>query len=346
MDVKTKILILGPSWVGDMVMSQSLYRLLKNNAPDVTIDVLAPLWCLDLVKRMPEVRKGIALPILHGTWDFKTRYRLAKTLRQEQYDQAIVLPNSWKSALIPWLARIPLRTGWRGEFRYGLLNDIRILDKAAYPLMVQRFMALGLHPKQELPTPCNPSLLTNPTSVQASLTQCALSAPTQPILALAPGAAFGDAKRWPADSFAEVARTLQDQGWQVWIFGSRDDEPILQQIHRMTGSQALCFGQTIALDTKIDLLSLATVIVSNDSGLLHIGAALNVPTLGIYGSTTPHFTPPLGDHTGVLEVSSLACRPCFQRNCPLKGDDHLACLKLISPQQVLTWINTHAHLNH
>lgn len=140
-----KILIVGPSWVGDMVMAQSLFKELKRLHPDCSIDVLAPAWSKPLLERMPEVARGIDMPVGHGQLLLKERYRLGMSLRTEKYDQAILLPNSLKSALIPAFAEIETRTGWRGEWRYGLLNDIRKLDKKRYPLMVQRFIALA-HP--------------------------------------------------------------------------------------------------------------------------------------------------------------------------------------------------------
>lgn len=324
-------------------MSQTLYRALKANDPYCTIDVLAPSWCLDVARRMPEVRQTIALPIGHGKLAFKTRYQLAQRLRATGYQQAIVLPNSWKSALIPWLARIPQRTGWLGEFRYGLLNDHRHLHKTALPLMVQRFIALA-YPRAltARPEPLPdyhaflPQLVTTPESVAQTLQQLKTTAPTTPVLALAPGAAFGDSKRWPEAYFAQTAHHYLQQGWQVWLLGSPDDQPVLDQIQRLTHDRCQVFSGQASLSAKIDLLSLATAVVSNDSGLLHIAAALNRPTLGIYGSTTPEFTPPLGQHVAILETQGLACRPCFKRQCPLSGEAHLKCLWDIKPQQVIT----------
>ncbi len=335
-----KILIIGPSWVGDMIMSQSLYRLLKQQDPHCQIDVLAPKWCLDVVKRMPEVSNSIVMPIAHGKFALKHRYQLGKQLRAAGYDQAIVLANSWKSALIPWLAKIPKRTGWLGELRYGLLNDYRKLDKTCYPLMVQRFTALGYQANHHwnINTYLLPKLLTDESSITQTLQTVNINKPDGYVLALAPGAAFGSAKRWPVDYFAAVANHYLTQGWQVWLMGSPDDQPVLNQIQQCTQNRSVIFSGNATLDAKIDLLSLATVVISNDSGLLHVAAALNRPTIGIYGSTTPDFTPPLGEKVQILQVIGLDCRPCFKRDCPLSGDRLLKCLKDITPTQMLAAI--------
>nr|MDT0251025.1 lipopolysaccharide heptosyltransferase II [Endozoicomonas sp.] len=148
-----KYLIVGPSWVGDMVMAQTLFIAIKQQHPDAIIDVLAPAWSLPIIERMPEVRRGIDIPLGHGKLGLSARYQLGKSLRQEKYTHAITLPNSFKSALVPFWANIKHRIGWRGEMRYGLLNDIRKLDKSQYPLMVERFIALAYPEGAELPKP-------------------------------------------------------------------------------------------------------------------------------------------------------------------------------------------------
>ena len=214
-----KILIIGPAWVGDMVMAQCLFKLLKQRQPHAMIDVLAPAWSLPLLARMPEVNAAKVMPIGHGEMALKKRYQLGKALRSEQYQQAIVLPNSFKSALIPFFARIPLRTGWRGEMRYGLLNDVRVLNKRHYPLMIEQFMALGL-PTQEK--------LSKPYPLPALQTFSVTDSGSAPILALCPGAEFGPAKRWPEEYYAEIANAKLKEGllntpirqsqFKVWNF--------------------------------------------------------------------------------------------------------------------------------
>lgn len=289
----TKVLIVGPAWVGDMVMSQCLFKLLKEREKDIHIEVLAPKWSLPLTAKMPEVSAGIPLPLQQGELQLMQRYRLGKSLRGMQYDQAIILPNSFKSALPAWFGHIPKRTGWCGELRFGLLNDMRFLDKKRYPLMIERFMALGLAPKKTIPKPYPlPELTVTPEDRIKVLKKFNLKLPTRPILALAPGAEFGIAKRWPATYFAEIALEKLRAGWEVFIFGSSKDESTAETIMHHTDKQCVNFTGKTTLAEAIDLLSYASALVSNDSGLMHIGAALKKPLIAIYGPTSAAFTPP------------------------------------------------------
>ena len=332
-----KILIVGPSWVGDMVMAQALFITLKQQQPDCSIDVLAPNWSLPILERMPEVRKGIAMPVGHGKLNFGVRLQLAKNLQSECYDQSIVLPNSLKSALVPWLAKIPERTGWRGEMRYGLLNDIRLLKKSAYPLMVQRFIALAHQPFAPLPDKLpKPSLVIDLSGVDRLLQRYGFN--QQPFIALCPGAEFGPAKRWPENHYATVAQAFIDRGWQVALFGSSNDITVTESIIALLAEQqqSACInlaGKT-ELAEAVDILSAASAVVSNDSGLMHIAAALARPMVVVYGSTSPDFTPPLSDNVAV-EKRAVACGPCFQRECSL-SKDKMKCLTTLSPQSVIS----------
>ncbi len=326
------VLIVGPSWVGDMVMAQSLYKVLRQNNPDCVIDVLAPPWSLPVLSRMPEVRKVIAQPTAHGEFAWGKRKQLGKQLTAEGYTQAILLPNSLKSALIPFFAKVPKRTGWRGEMRYGLINDIRPLDKNAYPLMVQRFIALAYAKDAELPAMIpNPELVIDAVNQAEVLQNFSLNT-EQPILALCPGAEFGPAKQWPAKHYSDVAEHYLQQGWQVWCFGSANDVAICEEIQSRTDNTNchLVAGKT-ELGDAIDLLGLANAVVSNDSGLMHIAAALNRPLVAVYGSTSADFTPPLSDVVATVNTD-VPCRPCFQRECPL---GHLDCLNTLMPSQVI-----------
>ena len=328
-----KILIIGPSWIGDMVMAQSLFKAIIKNKPNVLIDVLALAWTKPLLNRMPEVNKAITMPISHGMFAWKLRKKIGHELRREHYDQAIVLPNSWKSALIPWFANIPIRTGWRGEMRYGLLNDIRVLDKSALPMMVQRYVSLA-HPASqanEAPEYPKPLMIANEPSTQFQLDL----ASKQKRLVLCPGAEFGPAKQWPATHYAELADTLIRQGWQTLILGSEADKTIAREIidNIKTASKSAVFnlcGET-ALSDAIDLLDTADLVVSNDSGLMHIAAALQKPLLAIYGPTSPDFTPPLSDNAHIVQIK-VDCGPCFQRACP---EGHHRCMREISSNQLL-----------
>lgn len=328
-----RILIVGPSWVGDMVMAHSLVQLLTKRNPDVVIDVLAPAWSGPLLARMPGVRDAIDMPVGHGELALAKRRQLGWDLRR-RYDQAIVLPNSLKSALIPFFARIPRRTGWRGEMRYGLLNDLRVLDKKRYPLMVQRFNALafGRDFAQPIPAPF-PRLEVDAAAMPALLERFGLNL-TRPVLALCPGAEFGPAKRWPERHYGTVAAALVERGWQVWVFGSANDRAVAEALVGHAGNAAahcrILAGET-ALAEAIDLLSLATAVVSNDSGLMHVAAALARPLVVLYGSTSPAFTPPLAREVEVLSIP-VECGPCFQRECP-KG--HQKCLVELGPDRVL-----------
>ncbi|MEH6580570.1 MAG: lipopolysaccharide heptosyltransferase II [Halioglobus sp.] len=327
-----KILVVGPAWVGDMVMSQSLYIFLKNTRPNVSIDVLAPAWSEPLIARMPEVNQAIVKPIGHGELGLGRRHKLGKKLRAAAYDQAILLPNSFKSALAPFAARIPRRTGWRGEMRYGLLNDLRILEEDRLPLMVQRFVALGLEPNAVLPEHLPPPrLVSDP--VQAGLCGAKFQLDrSRPILALCPGAEFGAAKRWPVEYYAEIARRYLARGWQVALYGSAKDKEVTAEIVAECNGHVDCrdlAGRT-ELAEAVDLLSLSTAVVSNDSGLMHIAAALQRPVLVVYGATSPDFTPPLSPGAQIL-VSDIDCAPCFQRECPL---GHHRCMRDTSPDQV------------
>lgn len=326
-----KILVVGPAWVGDMVMAQTLFTLLKNQQ-NCVIDVIAPNWSKPLLARMPEIRSAFTLAIGHKELKLLTRYQTGKSLRAQHYDQAILLPNSFKSALVPFWAGIPQRTGWLGEFRYGLLNDIRKLDKQRYPLMIQRFMALGLPENAELENPISikPNLSVNPTEVSAALDKFNLDL-SKPVLALCPGAEFGPAKRWPDVHYAAVAKEKLAQGWQVWLFGSPKDQDVSNLINDSVAKQCVDLTGKTNLGEAIDLLSVANMVVSNDSGLMHIAAALNRKLVVVYGSSSAKFTPPLNEAKKILSLN-LPCSPCFERQCKF---GHLNCLTQLEPKQVL-----------
>lgn len=332
-----KILIIGPAWVGDMVMAQSLFKLLKQNDPDVIIDVLAPAWSQPLLARMPEVSKGMVMPIGHGQFELKKRFQIGKGLRDQEYTQAILLPNSFKSALIPFFAKIPKRTGWVGEFRYGVLNDVRKLDEKKFPLMIERFMALGIDSDMPLPKvyPLPELKISKETQITA-LKNHQLEFPVKPILAIAPGAEFGPAKRWPEQYYAEVANQKLNEGWDVWIFGSQKDIPVSETIMSLTQNRCRNFSGKTKLEEAVDLIALASAVVSNDSGLMHIAAALHKPLLAVYGPTSPGFTPPLNKEAKVLMLNpTLPCQPCFKRECPLS---HQQCMVDLKPELAISML--------
>lgn len=333
-----KILVIGPSWVGDMVMSHSLYRTLAERYPNAQIDVMAPDWCRPLLERMPEVHQAIRMPLGHGEFQLRTRYQLGRSLKG-QYDQAYVLPNSLKSAFIPFFAAIKKRIGWKGELRYGLLNDRRD-NKQAFTRMVDRYVALAypraqMNSEADLPKIAHPYLHVDERDQQAALQALDLTM-DRPVLALCPGAEFGPSKRWPDEYYAQVAADwIEKRQGQVWIFGSKKDQPVAEKIRQAVGNtrQAHCHlltGQT-SLGQAIDLMSLSHAVVSNDSGLMHIAAALNRPLVAVYGSTSPGYTPPLSEQTAVVHTE-IECRPCFKRTCPL---GHLRCLTELKADRVI-----------
>ena len=332
------ILVVGPAWVGDMVMAQSLFMCLKEQYPGCRISVLAPEWTRPLLERMPEVEKGISLGMGHGDLELGKRRAFGKSLRGEGFTTAIVLPNSFKSALIPFYADISRRIAWKGEWRNLLLNDCRRLDKNAFPLMVQRFVALAYPASDDPPDRIpEPRLQSDPESVKKVLAIFSLGLEKR-VLAICPGAEFGVAKQWPADHFAATCKAKIDDGWQVWIFGSEKDAEAANEITEMLVEEqkqnCVSLAGRTSLAQAIDLMSVADAVISNDSGLMHIAAALDKPIVALYGSTSPDFTPPLSSRSKLL-FTDIECRPCFKRECPL---EHKKCLTELEPNRAINAI--------
>lgn len=329
--LRDKTLIIGPSWVGDMVMAQSLFKAIKLKYPDTLIDVLAPEWSRPLTERMSEVHASIAMPVKHGELALKTRFSLGKKLAREHYQRCFVLPNSFKSALIPFWAKIPERIGWKRECRYFLLNRLYTLDKKRLPRMVQRYVALVHKKNAPLESIIPPTLTPNLQNRVEALKKYHLVVKDAPILILCPGAEFGPSKRWPEKNYAQVANHYLDQNWQVWIFGSAKDSEVAQSIQQLTHQRCIDLTGRTSLGDAIDLMSLAQLVISNDSGLMHIAAALGRSLIAIYGSTDPGFTPPLTDKVIIVQ-EKIACSPCFKRICPLTHHD---CMQKLTVQKVL-----------
>lgn len=332
------ILVVGPSWVGDMVMAQSLFIELARQRPGADIDVLAPAWSEPLLARMPEVRRSIPMPVGHGRVEMRARWRLGRELARNGYSQAIILPNSFKSALVPWFAGISRRTGWRGEMRYLALNDLRILDPVRYPLMVERFVALALASDAALPSPLPRPRLRTDSESAARLAQ-SFGLADAPFVAFCPGAEFGPSKRWPETHYAWLGKALIERGYRIALFGSRNDQPvaaaIVEALPPVLRERCVDLTGRTALAEAIDLLGLAALAVSNDSGLMHVAAALGRPLVALYGSTSPDFTPPLSDRVRI-EFLPVDCGPCFQRHCPL---GHHKCMRELMPSRVLAAAN-------
>ncbi len=315
------ILVVGPSWVGDMVMAQSLFMALSTPDADVAIDVVAPPGPFALARRMPQVRDSFPLPVAHGRLGLVERFSLGRRLRAHGYDRAIVLPSSFKSALIPVFARVPVRTGYRGEWRYGLINDVRPLGEFDGEQNVRGYLALA--PDGLGPLVPRPKLTVDRTN-QARLVADLGLGPVASVVALAPGAAYGPAKRWPTEKYRELANRLVQDGHDVWVLGGPEDRELGDRVARGIAPAAchnLC-GRT-SLTDAVDLLALARVTVSNDSGLMHVAAAAGSHVVALYGPTPPAFAPPLTDHADIFHLG-LECSPCFARDCPLA---HHRCLE-------------------
>jgi len=319
-------------------MMQPLLTRLKARQPGAAIHVLAPAWSAPLLARMPEVEAVIENPFAHGVFDWEGRRALGRRLRGAEtgagFDAAYVLPNSWKSALVPFFAHIPRRIGYTGEARYFLLNERQRLDAAALPRLVDRYARLAGPPDGETPLP----RLTS-TEEQQRAARAALGLPEgAPPVVFCPGAEYGPAKRWPVHHFAALARKVGGDGTPVWIVGSAKDAPVGAEIARLAGgaAQNLC-GRT-NLEQAIDLIAGARLVVSNDSGLMHVAAALDRPLVALYGSSSPGYTPPLSPRAKILSLG-LQCSPCFKRECPLPAPDRLRCLEDLTPERVLAAID-------
>ena len=258
-------------------MSQVIYSALREEYPDIDIDVLAPSATLSLVTRMPEVNRGILIDQAHGQVGLGYRFRLGAELEKNNYDWAIITPNSFKSALVPFAADVPLRTGFLGEYRYFLLNDIKLLDKPRLPLMTDRFLALvGKTSAEMIP----PRLGVDKQSQTAFLARHQL-ATDKPVIGFCPGAEFGDAKKWPEAHYGALAKQLIDQGYRIWIFGSPADQATGETIVSIAGLDCINLAGETSILEAIDLLAICQTVVSNDSGLMHIAAAVGTRVVAI-----------------------------------------------------------------
>ena len=308
-------------------MSQVIYSALREEYPDIEIDVLAPSATLPLIRRMPEVNRGILIDQTHGQFGLGYRFRLGAELEKNNYDWAIITPNSLKSALVPFAANIPLRTGFLGEYRYFLLNDIKLLDKDRLPLMTDRFLALVGKTSAEI----IPPKLGVDTESRASFLARHQLANDKPVIGFCPGAEFGDAKKWPETHYGALAKQLIGQGYRIWIFGSPADQATGETIVGLAGQDCINLAGKTSILEAIDLLAICQTVVSNDSGLMHVAAAVGTRVVAIYGSTSPEFTPPLSEEAHIVSLA-LDCSPCFKRTCPL---GHKDCLNQLMPEQVL-----------
>jgi heptosyltransferase-2 len=337
-----KILIVAPNWIGDALLAQPLFARLRNKFPTSVIDALAPPWTAPVLRRMPEINEIIDAPFEHGELKLAARWRLGRSLRARAYDQAITLPNSFKSALVPFFAGIRLRTGFVGELRYGLLNRVHKLDETNLPLMAERYAQLaeepGTPPARSLP---QVRLRVDEASLFITLDRLGLSR-AKPVAAFCPGAEYGPSKRWPARHFAALAKELAAQGYAIWLFGSEKDRATGEEISVSSEGAAINLCGRTDLEGAIDLLSLAEVVVSNDSGLMHVAAGVGRPVVALYGSSSPEHTPPLARSFRIVRTG-IECSPCFARECPL---GHFKCMIDLSPGRVLAEVRAIATKVH
>ncbi len=340
-----KILVVAPSWIGDMVMAQSLLIKLKRQYPQAEIHIFVPDWCRNLLKRMPEVTDVVPNPFKHGQLMLVQRFRLGRELHKMNFDLCIVLPNSLKSALVPWFASIPVRRGWKGEQRYFLLNQM-FTHKEKLPLMVQRYDALVFSPKEihitgpenvgELP---QPRLVSYPDKAPTILEKLGIKEYSS-AMGLCPGAEYGPAKRWLPEYYAKVASAWIKEKGPIFIFGGKKDTQVADAIIACIDPEIRkhCYDLTgrTELTEAVDLLSSCSIVVTNDTGLMHVAAAVGTPLVAIYGSSSTGYTPPLSDKAKTVFLTNLNCRPCFERNCPHKS---MECLVDLKPELVVQEIN-------
>ncbi len=324
------ILIVPYMWIGDYVRCHTVVKLLNGRYPDRPVDMLATTLCAPLADYMPGLRQAVVTDLPRSRLALFEQYALAKRLKNEGYGTALVMPRTWKSTLAPFLAGIPERTGFAGEARFFLLNDVRYGERTL-PRMVDRCAALALPAGAKLPPDWPlPELKVPQEEVEAWRKRRGLNADNRPVVALAPGA-VGPSKRWPSAAYAELARRLIAQGFAVWVLGGPDEKALAGEIvgetpaHDLTGRD---------LRDAILALAAASAAVSNDSGLLHVAAALGTPSIGIFGPTSPWHWAPLNPLAGIVETTSkLPCRPCHKPVCRLA---HHRCMRDIGPEQVLT----------
>ena len=342
-----RILIIAPNWIGDAVMSQPLLAKIKASYPDSQIDVLASTWVAPIYRACSEVHQVIAAKLEHKKLQWSLRQQLAKQLQAHQYTICFVLPNSLKSALIPWLANIPFRIGYRGELRFGLMNcSLPNPSKVNRPPMVEHYLALASlldeesAEQLEVRSNTNVPMLNVSKQAKQSVTEKLQGANINPqtVYVFCPGAEYGITKRWPTEHFARLAQELSTNNLEnhIILLGSKGDHALAKniQLHAPNLSNIHNWCGNTSLDEAIALIGMSQAVVSNDSGLMHIAAALKTPQVAIFGSSDPHHTPPLSDQAKVLWLN-LPCSPCHKRVCPL---GHLKCLKDITPEQVFSTI--------
>ena len=324
------ILLVPYMWIGDFVRCHSIVKLLQQRAPERPIDVLTTTLCAPLLDYMPGVRSGIVCDLPRRQLALSKHVALARRMREANYGSALIMPRTWKSALAPYLAGIPQRTGFFGEARFGVLNDIRYGERKLLR-MIDQCGALALPKDSILPTDWPlPELKIPAPAAQAWRTQRGLADDGRPVIAFAPGA-VGPSKRWPIDSYAEVARRLTAENFNVWVLGSPNEAPFATEIVKIAGPRAHDLTSP-DLRNAILALRLVRAAVSNDSGLLHVAAAIGTPSIGIFGPTSPWHWAPLNPLAEVIETTTeVAYRPCHKPVCRY---GHHRCMREIAAARV------------
>ena len=323
------ILVVPYMWIGDFVRCHSVVKLLNARFPDRPVDVLSTTLCAPLTDYMPGLRRAIVVDLPRRRIAVQNQLALARRLKRENYGSALVMPRTWKSALAPFLAAIPERTGFVGEMRFGLLNDLRHGERRL-PRMVDRCAALALPPQAELPPAWPlPELKVARAEIENWRRDQGLAVDSRPVMVLAPGA-VGPSKRWPASAYTALARRLIAEGFAVWVVGGPEEKSLAAEIIGETAARDLTGHD---LRNAILALAAAAVAVSNDSGLLHVAAALGTPAIGIFGPTSPWHWAPLNPLAATIESKSkVECRPCHKPVCRF---GHHRCMRDIPPDQVL-----------
>ncbi len=293
------VLIVPYVWIGDFVRCHSVVKLLRAQAPDRPVDMVSSTLCAPLADYMPGVRKVIIADLPRGRIGVHRQRQLADTLREAHYQQALVMSRKWKAALAPWLAGIPLRTGFAGELRFGLLNDVRWGERKL-PRMIDRMGALALPRGASLPSEWPLPELTVPSrEIDEWSQRRGHTNDTRPIVTLSPGA-VGAGKAWPSGHYADLARELTRAGASVWILGGPGETPIAKQIMEAAGDRVRDLTGT-DLRNAVLALAAADVSVTNNSGLMHVSAAIGTPTIAIFGPTSPWHWKPLNPIAAILE---------------------------------------------
>lgn len=327
-DPTSPILLVGPSWVGDMVMAASLVAALRRLHPERPVDVLAPPASLPVASLIEGVRNTIPLGFGHGEFGLSGRWKIGRSLKSAGYGSAIILPRAFKAAIPPFSARIPERIGYAAEGRSILLTDARTDSDRKTARTIDRFVALAGAPGRP---PASPRpLLRKPDLDLAALAAKFGLADSKPVLGLCPGAEYGPAKQWPAAKFAALARLAHEAGYVVRLFGGPKDKAISAEIAQLAGVPVEDISGRTSLIEAAALLAACDAVVSNDSGLMHVAGALDRPLVVIYGSSSEKMTPPTAPNAEIVSIE-LVCRPCFKRECPLGT---LACLEGIDAQRV------------